>query len=167
MKLPPEFQFIKGRTGWHRSPTGDWEQLEERALELQNQIPLPVQIFCGHRGDDAGPAIYLIEDVSPIELAKEFETGSHNALDKFETKRVCDELARIFKIAPFRPYFMDAAGYKAKFLEPLTLETAQSIVGILTVGLEGYASEWTGEESEMSEMVETLMRENQIRLWWD
>ena len=77
---------------------------------------------------------------------------------------MCDELTRIFKVAPFRPYFADAAGYKAKFLDRLTAKQAQTIEGILTVGLESYISEWPGNGSIMAE---TLIKEDGLRLLWD
>ena len=40
----------------------------------------------------------------------------------------------------------------------------QMIEGTVTVGLEGYVSEWSGDGPIM---VETLVKENGLRLWWD
>jgi hypothetical protein len=164
MKPPREFQAVEGRPGWHKTSTDDWPKLEARVWELHEQFPAPIQVVCGFLPGDDGHAIYLIEDGSAIEVAREFETGSHNAFAGVETEQVCDELSCVLKVAPFRPYFADAAGYKAKFLDRLTARQAQAIERILTVGLEGYLSEWSGDGPIMAE---TLVEENGLRLWWD
>src|SRR5438477_9899250 len=101
MKLPSDFQPVDGRPGWHKTPTDDWQTVEARALKLHGQISAPVQVVCGFLEGDDGHAIYLVEDASAIDLAKEFETGSHNAFAGPETEQVCDELSRLFKVAPF------------------------------------------------------------------
>ncbi len=44
------------------------------------------------------------------------------------------------------------------------MKQAQEIERILTVGLEGYQSEWTDEEPTTAAIIHA---ENQIRLWWD
>jgi hypothetical protein len=164
MKVPIEFKPIGGRSGWHRTSTDDPQTLEARALELHGQFETPVQIVCGSLESDDGYVLYLIENASATELAREFATGSHNDFEGSQPKRVYDELSRVFKIAPFRPYFIDDAGYKAKFLDPLTQEQAHAIESVLTVGLEGYVSEWSGDGPLM---VDTLLKENGLRLWWD
>jgi hypothetical protein len=161
--LPWNFGPAGDRPGWFKMLVSGWLDLESSALQLQEQLPLPIQVVCGCLGDDDGHAIYLIENASPVDLAREFETGSHNKGD--DMKKVCDELAQVFDVAPFRPYFVDAAGYKAKFLSPITRERASLIESILTVGLEGYdESDSSGNGSAIAE---SLIAENGFRLWWD
>jgi hypothetical protein len=164
MEIPSEFEPIDGRPGWYKTASDDWQTLEARVLDLHGQLPTSVQVVCGLLDRDEGHAIYLIEDATPIDVAREFGTGTHNAFTGGEAEQVCDELSRVFKIAPFRPYFVDAAGYKAKFVGELTAKQAESIEGILTVGLEGYVSEWSGDGPIMAD---TLLKENGLRLWWD
>ena len=164
MTIPIDFEPVDGRPGWYKTPTDDWQTLQARALKLHGQFSASVQLVCGLLEGDDGHAIYLVENASAIDLARDFETGSHNAFAGPETEQVCDELSRIFKVASFRPYFVDAAGYKAKFLDRLTTRQSQMIEGILTVGLEGYVSEWSGDGPILAE---TLVKENGLRLWWD
>jgi hypothetical protein len=164
MNIPSDFKPVPGRQGWYRSSRGDWRKLEVRARELQTQFDLPVQVFCGLLESDDGHCLYLIEDASVADIARVFETGSHNAFPRPQTERVCDELSRVYEIAPFRPYFVDAAGYKATFLQPITQDQAKQVESVLTVGLEGYVSEWSGNGPLM---VDTLVKENGLRLWWD
>lgn len=162
MQLPKGFEPVEGRPGWNKSAIDDWETLEKCALTLHEQFPVSVQVVCGLLGRDMGHSIYVIENVSPLELVREFETGSHNSSD--DPDDVYDELSRVFKVAPFRPYFVDSAGYKARFLKRLTIEQAREIDQILTVGMEGYMCEWTGDEDCIPA---TLVKENLLRLWWD
>ena len=84
-------------------------------------------------------------------------------------KKVRKELARLHKIAPFRPYSVDAAGYKARFTSPVPLNRCVQIEKkqILSEGLEGYASEWTGDEQEGEYLRAKIFKEQGIRLWWD
>ncbi len=162
MQLPKGFEPVAGRPGWHKTAIDDCQLLEAQALRLHEQFPVSVQVVCGLLGRDMGHSIYVIENASPLDLVREFETGSHNSSD--DPDEVYDELSRVFKVAPFRPYFVDSAGYKARFLKRLTTRQSHKIADILTVGLEGYICEWTGVEDSIAE---TLVKENGLRLWWD
>jgi hypothetical protein len=109
--LTPELHPVNGRPGWYRTKSDNWRILEARAIELQPKLPKNVQLFCGLLGNQGGHAIYVIEDQSAIEIARQFDVGAHNAFHGPGAAKVCDQLQRIFEIAPFRPYFVDAAGY--------------------------------------------------------
>jgi len=86
--------------------------LEARVLELQDRHPLGGwQLVGGALSDDEGTAIYLIDGISAVDVARAFGTGSHQV---DQTQRVCDELARVYEVAPFRPYYADAAGYNLR-----------------------------------------------------
>ena len=122
------------------------------------------QLICGSTDKDDGHAIYAIEGITPVEAARAFGTGSHNAWPVPETERVCDELSRVFEIVPFRPYFVDAAGYKCRFARQIKPEEAAAAEQILTAGVEGYLSRWSGEGSLLADAV---IAENELRLWWD
>ena len=108
-KLPLDLQPVSGRSGWYKTPVGEWDELEARVLKLQDAHKLGNwQLICGMlRDDNTGHSIYLIDGICPIELAREFATGSHNAgwpeAEEEEIEEVCRELACVFKIAPFRP----------------------------------------------------------------
>lgn len=157
-QLALDLQAVPGRVNWYRTETGDWSVLESRVLELQDEHSLGAwQLFCGALDYD-GHSIYAIEGASPIELARAFQTGSHNAWD---TDQVADELTRVFGIAPFRPYFIDIAGYKCRFDPPLSRTQAELIEQVLTVGMETYC-----DVDDLS-MVSILLSENALRLWWD
>jgi hypothetical protein len=154
---------VPERAGWYRTAAGRWEALQARVLEVQNRRPLGRwQLVCGLLGDDEdGHAIYAIDGISPVDVARGFATGSHNAS---ETDRVCEQLARVFEVAPFRPYFADAAGYKCRFERPISREQGAAVEQILTVGLEGYHSEWSGVGPLVADAV---VAENGLRLWCD
>jgi hypothetical protein len=162
--LPLELDPVEDRPGWYRTAPSTYAELERQAIQLQVNLPDHLQLFCGMLGYDIGHAIYVIENISSIEIAREFQVGSHNAFGPSIQAKVCNELTRVFEIANFRPYFIDAAGYKARFLKQITENQAASIEEILTQGLEGYASEWSGDGPLLAN---TVLEENQIRLWWD
>ena len=166
MQIPDNFSPLEDREGWYVSPTADYRALEQYVLELQNTIALPVQVLCGHMAEDRGHRLYLIEDIEPAELIEQFECGSHNlsSIGHDDSEQCYEEMEAVHQIAPYRPYFADGAGFKARFLESISQEKALQIEDILTVGLEGYQSDWSGEGPVLAE---TLVKENQVRLWWD
>jgi hypothetical protein len=165
MNLPIDFQPVLDRPGWHTTAAAHWEAQECRELQLHESFPLPLQIVCGYIDGDSAHCIYAIENTSAVELAREFETGSHNPpFFRSQVTQVVVQLSRVFELAPFRPYFIDPAGYKAKFINPITARLANAIEDILTVGLESYASEYSGDGPLMAD---TLISENGLRLWWD
>lgn len=140
-------------------------ELEARVLALQDANDLNAwQLVCGYIGGENGHRIFAIEGTHPVDLAREFRTGSHNLWSNPQTERVCAQLAMIFELAPFRPYFVDDAGYKSRFIQPISRQQADAIEHILTVGLEGYVSEWTGYGPIVADAV---LAENGLRLWWD
>lgn len=163
--FPKDLAPVAGRPGWRKGDVGDWLEIERRVLLLQEKVLEPTQVVCGALDRDDGHAIYVIEGISPVELAREFATGSHDAWPGSDTAIVCDELTRIFRVAPFRTYFVDAAGYKARFKSQITVEQAAEIERIVSVGLEGYSSDWTIEDGP--NIAKVILAENQIRLWWD
>ena len=164
--LPLDLLPVPGLDGWYRTAIGrNYSETAARVLALQGAPRLDEwQIVCGCKGDDAGHSIYVIHGFSPIELAREFRTGSHNAWPKAETDKVCEQLGSVFEIAPFQPYFIDAAGFKCRFIQPISSQQADAIERILTVGLEGYVSEWSGQGPIVAD---TVVAENGLRLWWD
>lgn len=166
MQIPKEFSPIEERDGWYVSPTADYLALEQYVFQLQNTIALPVQVICGRMADDPGHRLYLIEDIEPAEVIEQFETGMHGlySYGQDDSEQCYEEMEAVYKIAAYRPYFADAAGFKARFLETLSAAQALRIEDVLTVGLEGYQSEWSGQGPVVAD---TLMKENQIRLWWD
>ena len=149
---------MPGRPDWTKSKSGDMFLLEARAKELHRDGMLNGwQVFCGSRQGDEGHAIYAIKGISPIAVASEFETGVAFG----DTPQLCAELVLVDQIARFRPYFVDPSGYKCRFLEDLTPDKARDIEATLTVGMEHYLDEGG------STMAAMLLRENELRLWWD
>ncbi|MCZ7647195.1 MAG: hypothetical protein M5U26_18390 [Planctomycetota bacterium] len=164
-ELKLEFRPVPGLPGWHQTLIGDWQKLEARVLQLQDRNKLNGwQLVCGLREDDDGHAIYAIEGMHAVELARAFGTGTHNCWHAPETDQACAELNRIYKILPFRPYFVDAAGYKCRFERRISKKQAAQVEQILTVGLEGYYGEWSGEGPVLAN---TVIVDNGLRLWWD
>lgn len=165
-ELPLELNPIAERDGWFRTELFDWTDAEALVLQIQDNYPLgDSQLICGLLEEMEGHAIFLIENISAIEIAREFETGSHNAWPEPETDQVCSDLRRVFEVAPFRPFFADAAGYKCRFNSPLTRAQAKAIEKIITVGLEAYDP---GEDFENPDwLTEIVISENGLRLWWD
>jgi hypothetical protein len=169
--LPLDLRPVPARPGWFRTAPGNWETQEALVLHLQDRHPLGGwQLVCGQLSDDShepaidvSHSIYAIDGLSPIDLARAFATGSHNLMAPV-TDQVCDELARVFAVAPFRPSFVDAAGYKCRFDRPISRAQARQIEEILTEGLEGYLADYSGEGPLL---VDALLAENALRLWWD
>jgi hypothetical protein len=138
--------------------------LETHVVQLQDTYDLGQwQLVCGLLDDDENHAIYAIDGISAVEVARQFGTGSHNNWPE-AVDEVCEELSRVFEIAPFRPYFADAAGYKCRFTPPISRTQAEMVGQLVTQGLEAYVSEGLGEDRLF---VETLISENGLRLWWD
>src|SRR5262245_5438466 len=135
--LPLQLRPVPARNGWYRTSMADWEALEARVLALQDSARLGAwQLVCGLLDDENGHRIFVIDGVHPVELARQFATGSHNA--SCETEEVCQELAKVYEIAPFRPYFIDPAGYKCRFVPTISRQQADAIEEFITVGMEPY-----------------------------
>ena len=158
--LPASFKPVRRREGWFCLPVRGFDASDEVVLKLHSQIPLPVQIFCGAMPKSTSQSIYAIQDISSSQLARIFETGSHSG-SAFETEKLCEQLENIYRIAPFRPYFIDSAGYKASFQKQITLKQAKLIASLVVIGVDGYSAE-TG-----TAIAKTLVAENEIRFWWD
>jgi hypothetical protein len=68
----------------------------------------------------------------------------------------------VYEIAPFRPYFIDPAGYKCRFVPTVSRQQAGAIEDILSVGFEGYA-----QDDIDGPLADVIVAENGLRLWWD
>jgi len=162
--LPLELLPVPGRDRWYQTPIGEGKQLQALVLQLQDSNQLAAwQIVCGMHGYD-GHRIFAISGVSAVKLAREFCTGSHQVYTTPESEKVCEQLAKVYEVAPFRPYFVDCAGYKCRFIQPISRPQSLAVEKILTVGLEGYVSEWSGHGPILADAV---LAENGLRLWWD
>jgi hypothetical protein len=162
MNVPPQFEPMRERPGWYRSPPRDAEALMTTAIALQELFPPPVQLVVGGLDEEHAHRIYLAENASAADIARAFRTGTHDGYEL--TEQVCDELMRVFAVAPFRPFYADPAGYKATFTHPLSRDEALAIEEIMTVGLDYYISE-AGIDTFVADL---LMRdENFLFLWWD
>jgi len=155
--FPLRLRPVPGRDGWYRTRIGDWEELEARVLALQDSTQFGTwQVICGLLDHENGHRIFVIDAVHPVELARQFGTGSHNAWD---TEQVCNELAKVYDIAPFRPYFIDPAGYKCRFVPAISRQQANAIEEFITVGMEPYG--------DVESLAGTLVANIELRMWWD
>jgi hypothetical protein len=107
-------------------------------------------------------------------IARAFRVGSHGALncgyDEDDTvEMVARKLDVIEGIAPGRVIFADAAGFKVRFLSPISSEDYPLIEALfpenemMQAGLESYVSEWSGEGHPLAQ----LRGSDLLHLWWD
>ncbi|GEM_PF-6749745 len=161
---------VEGNGAWSYAvvqPDADWAQVESLALErigLQEQ--LGAAIVAGML-EDGVLRLYVIPDLTPVELVARFRVGTRPGIGATGgTARCTQELAAVEKIIPFHVYSAGSSGFKCKFAHKATLEQAQRIEDILTVGMVGYVAEMT-EKFDSWNISAKIAAENGIRLRWD
>ena len=132
-------------------------------------------VFFGHKDGDVGHKLYAVPTSTPIgRIVRDFQVGSHGAgsysWDVEETiQMVAEKTEAITAVIPCRVTFADPAGLKLRFLRQVTAVDMERIEALfpeddmMQAGLEGYLSEWDGEGSPLTRIVE----ENLIHFWWD
>lgn len=176
-----EFQSFRDRDGWfvctdRRCERADGLALGDLAKELTDQAAVAgYQLFCGLLDDDQPDhQLFAIAGADACKLIRVFRVGSHNqgsrAVEDATVEAVFEEMRRIFEVRPFRPYFIDAAGYHCRFVGPLSREEAARIGELFHGnGEEWYASNWYEDTLEgfPEYVIAELLRENELHLWWD
>lgn len=152
------------------------ERMEEDALRI-NRDNADSFVFCGlHDAHDGEHRMYRARGVHPAEVAALFGVASHDGFaepgEPPRTERVRAQLEEAYRIAPFFPTWVDAAGFRCTFIEPVTWETALRVAAVLQEGLDGYLSDddfgmdSPGDAPE-ADFAVFIHREQGIRLWWD
>lgn len=144
------------------------ERLEEDALRMNRASP-DAFVFCGmHDDHDREHRMYRARDVHPAELAALFRVGSHGGEEEEDVRA---QLEEVHRAAPFFPTWVDAAGFRGPFRDPVSRETALRVAGALRVGLEGYLQDddsGVGFGSSLEEdLAAVVFREQGLHLWWD
>jgi hypothetical protein len=124
---------------------------------------------------DEGHRIYEIPSSASFgAIARAFRVGTHGAqsygYDEDDTvEMVARKLDVIEGIAPGRVIFADPAGFKVRFVSPISAEDYPLIEALfpedemMQAGLESYISEWSGTGHPLSR----LCGSDLLHLWWD
>ena len=171
-----EFQPFRDRAGWFvctdpQCARADQVGLSELASErTESAAGEGYQIFCGLLDDaQAEHRLFAVTDTDPCELIREFRVGSHNqanrAVEDATVEAVFTQMHGIYAVRPFRPYFIDAAGYHCRFVGSLTRDEAIAIERLFKEGGESYAANWDGDDEDY--VLTQLLSENELHLWWD
>ena len=112
------------------------------------------QVFCGlYDETQKCHQLFAVSGVDGCQLIRDFRVGSHNQgwadAEESEIRAVYKQMTGIYQVRPFRPYFVDAAGYHCTFEGQITLREAAAVERLLEVGLEWYAQhEWQIEDDD-------------------
>lgn len=173
-----EFKPFRKRAGWYI--TTYWNipraeilnhcnKLKDESKRLTQQAAAEnYQLFCGIADDrQKAHQLFAVKDADACQLAKELRVGSHNRANtdaENETVEIVFEaLTSIAKVRKFRPYYIDAAGYHARFTGVISRDEAKRVTKLLEPTYR-VGNEWTeSEENDVLKMVE----ENELHLWWD
>jgi len=165
------FEPFRDFSGWYVCTEPTYSEADQHALGEIAKTLLPqaridrYQLVSGLLDDDQpGHQLFAVFDIHPCDLITEFRVGSHNNEEQV-VDEVYAQMTRIYEtVRPFRPYFVDAAGYHCAFEGRITKPESEKIEKILTVGLEWYWSRW---ERSGSPVVPVVLRENELHIWWD
>jgi hypothetical protein len=105
--------------------------------------------------------IAYFEPRNSIDVAIWLKVGSHN--DGADPEEVASLLQRTDKEFPLAAYFADDAGYKARFVSPISLEEARIIA-------DRFSSISEGEniaEGFGLPLAEFIYASQSLQLWWD
>jgi hypothetical protein len=131
------------------------ETIEKRCLDWADECT----VFVGLEDDDSMHGVYAGPKISPLELIAPFGVGTHN--DWESTDSVLEMMTQVFQKAPFVAYFVDAAGYRIKFLHEVTEEHAREF--------EQLVGEVCPDAIDLHEfgVFETVRQHRRLVLWWD
>jgi hypothetical protein len=111
--------------------------------------------------------IFLIPNMHPAEVAREFELGSHASyLGGDVVEGTYEALKDLYGVAPFTPTFLDIAGLHAKFVPHIDRDVAEDFLETLqNHGCPG-AQGW-GDEPDDQHIIDKFVREQKFHFWWD
>lgn len=173
-----EFESFRGRAGWYVMPQKPvdrkqllthWNQLQDLAkANSDSAVTEGYTLFCGLFDDrQKGRTIFAVKNADACELAKEFRVGSHNranaAVEEKTIELVFQTLSAITQVRKFRPYFIDAAGFYARFDGAIFEREARKVIELLEPTYRNGNESFDSLESDIKKMVE----ENELHLWWD
>lgn len=150
---------------------GDWGKLEDLALQVQDEFT--GFVFCGLYEDFGSYHLFLYESDSPLELITIFRVGSHNAgraeLEPLKVEKVRLFMAPVYEKFRFWPYFVDQAGFKCRFLQPISRNDALEISSYVfeTGGWEAMIDYQGKEDLGGDPIAGNLYEGQEIFLWWD
>ncbi len=150
--------------GWFAAPElgQDAAAIEAEALRIQSSaLQQGYFAVCGLLHGERGYRLFLAPSNDAVAVARVFEIGEHAAdYDPEGQARALREIAAVQEQNPLIPFFADAAGFKARFANPITEE--------LTAFLESTLSDaepmMDDEDGSITEYVRT---QKGIHLWWD
>jgi hypothetical protein len=126
--------------------------------------------------DDTGPqAIYAIADADPIRLMALFDVGSHNDFIGDTPARARRYMAALLATNAFVPYYMDAAGLKVRFIDPVS-EARARVIAHAVVEFNSDAvtlvetladDEHAGDVDIVDLLGRTIHQRQRLELWWD
>ena len=159
-------------TGWSATDTVSDEQIYGSPPNAGDETKVQ---FYGFLDGDVGYRVYSIPRSTKLATVVEFfQVGSHGAVNNGEdveatVNLVAEKAEAIAALVPCQVTFADAAGLKLRFTRKITAEEVRQIEELFPediqfqAGLERYIAEWDGQ----SPLLEPLLRENMIHLWWD
>ena len=150
--------------GWYATAIRgeDAAPIEADALRIQ-QGALQKGYFavCGTLNREPGYRLFLAPSNDVVSVARIFGVGRHAAdYDPEAHARALREIAAVQKRSFLIPFFADAAGFKARFTEPVTDELITFIERTLS-DVEPMMDDDDGS------ITKYLKSEKGIHLWWD
>ena len=135
---------------------GDPTELESTALAINDDHKAKGYVaVCGCLPDDEQHRLYLVPDHDPVQVARQFEVGSHGD----EHQQAVEQVVLVHEQNPIVPFFADSAGFKFKFTKPITDEFMHFLDATLHAGM---------DEQMMNDDGELNVRETGfVHLWWD
>jgi hypothetical protein len=119
---------------------------------------LGLTVFVGLLNGDDDHGIFAIANGKPIPLMTTFGVGSHNAFDGDIPQQAKRYMTRLYMMTRFAPYFIDPAGFKVNFLQPVPPERAREIEeAIMAFAPESYDLANEG----------VIVSTQRLELWWD
>ena len=115
-------------------------------------------VFVGSLEGDHGPGLFAFFDITPVELMEIFNVGSHNDFFGHTPNRAQRYMRRLYETDKFVPYFIDAAGFKVRFVASVSAARAQEIEqAVLDFDPDAY------DAANQS----AILQKQKLELWWD
>jgi hypothetical protein len=115
-------------------------------------------VFVGFLEGDRSHGIFAFFNANPVQLMEIFNVGSHNDFFGHTPNRAQRYMRKLYETDKFVPYFIDAAGFKVRFIKPVSAVRAREIEKAI-MDFDPDACDSANEAA--------ILQKQKLELWWD
>jgi hypothetical protein len=115
-------------------------------------------VFVGCIEGDRTSGLFAFFNINPVQLMEIFNVGGHNDFFGHTPNRAQRYMRRLYETDEFVPYFIDAAGFKVRFVKQVSAARAQEI--------EKAVLDFDPDAYDAANQFAILQKQT-LELWWD